>query len=148
MYILTAYIFTHRNTVPSTMHRSTNAQLLLLKLFMHFSSHPWVIRSADLILLDLTSQLLCRLCASSFTIPSSSSFIGYCMFRPNWPSSGVQVVMVKGSAAHCDMVIFPPIVVASDYFGYVGYHRFYLLLLLLVLVFKRPPWSRGNVPTS
>jgi hypothetical protein len=24
------------------------------------------------------------------------------MFRPNWPPSGVQVVMVKDSAAHCN----------------------------------------------
>jgi hypothetical protein len=42
------------------------------------------------------------------------------MFRPNWPSSGVQVVMVKDSAAHCNAIFFPPIVVASGYFGYVG----------------------------
>jgi hypothetical protein len=35
------------------------------------------------------------------------------MFRPNWPSSGVQVVMVKDSTAHCNVVFFPPIVVAS-----------------------------------
>jgi hypothetical protein len=59
------------------------------------------------------------------------------MFRPNWPSSGVQVVMVKDSAAHCNVVFFPPVVVASGYFGYVGYHQFYLslgcTLLLLVL---------------
>jgi hypothetical protein len=44
------------------------------------------------------------------------------MFRPNWPSSGVQVVMVKESAAQCVAVFFPPIVVASGWFGYVGYH--------------------------
>jgi hypothetical protein len=35
------------------------------------------------------------------------------MFRSNWSSSGVQVIMVKGSAAHCDTVTFPPIAVAS-----------------------------------
>jgi hypothetical protein len=40
------------------------------------------------------------------------------MFRPNWPSSGVHVV--KDSAAHCNVVLFPPIVVASGYFDYVG----------------------------
>jgi hypothetical protein len=34
--------------------------------------------------------------------------------------------MVKDSAAHCNAVFFPPIVVASRYFGYVGYHLFYL----------------------
>jgi hypothetical protein len=29
------------------------------------------------------------------------------MFRPNWPSSGVHVVMVKDSAAaHCNAVFF------------------------------------------
>jgi hypothetical protein len=36
------------------------------------------------------------------------SFVGHYMFRPNRPSSGVQVVVVKDSAAH-------PIVVASPY---------------------------------
>jgi hypothetical protein len=51
------------------------------------------------------------------------------MFRPNWPSSGVQVVMVKKSDVHCNAVFFPPIVVASGYFGYVGYHQFYLDVL-------------------
>jgi hypothetical protein len=48
------------------------------------------------------------------------------MFRPNWPSTGVQFVMVKDSAAHCNAVIFPTIVVVSGYFGYVGYYQFYL----------------------
>jgi hypothetical protein len=43
------------------------------------------------------------------------------MFRPNWPSSGVQAVIVKDSTAHCNAVFFPTIVVASSYFGYVGY---------------------------
>jgi hypothetical protein len=36
------------------------------------------------------------------------------------PSSGVRVVMVKDSAVRCNAVFFPPIVVASSYFGYVG----------------------------
>jgi hypothetical protein len=44
---------------------------------------------------------------------SSYSFIGHYIFRHNWPSSGVQVVMVKDSAAHCNAVFLPPIVVAS-----------------------------------
>jgi hypothetical protein len=39
------------------------------------------------------------------------------MFRPNWPSSGIQVVMVKDSAAHCNAVLFSPVVVSSGYFG-------------------------------
>jgi hypothetical protein len=42
------------------------------------------------------------------------------MFRPNWPSTGAQVVMVKDSAAHCNAAFFPPIVVVSGYFGYIG----------------------------
>jgi hypothetical protein len=37
--------------------------------------------------------VLCRLIATPFTI-SSYSFIEHYMFRPNWPSSGVQVVMM------------------------------------------------------
>jgi hypothetical protein len=68
--------------------------------------------------IDLTSELLCRLCATSFTILSSYSFTGHYMFRPNWPSSGVQVVMLKDSAAHCNAVAFLLLyVVASGYFG-------------------------------
>jgi hypothetical protein len=51
----------------------------------------------------------------SFTILSSYSFIGHYMFRPNWPSSGVQFVMVKDSAAHCNVVFFAPVVVVSRY---------------------------------
>jgi hypothetical protein len=56
------------------------------------------------------------------------------MFRPYWPSSGVQVVMVKDSAAHCNAVFFPPIAVASGCFSYVGYHQFYLGVLGLHVV--------------
>jgi hypothetical protein len=56
------------------------------------------------------------------------------MFRSSWPSSGVQVVMVKDSAAHCNAVLFPSILVASGYSGYVGYHQFYLGVLGLHVV--------------
>jgi hypothetical protein len=75
----------------------------------------------------LNLELLCHQCATSFTILSSYSFIGHYMFWPNWSSSGVQVIF-KDSAAHCNAVFFLPIVVASGYFGYVGYHQFYLSL--------------------
>jgi hypothetical protein len=34
--------------------------------------------------------------------------------------------MVKDSAAHCNAVFFLPVLVASGYFGYAGYHQFYL----------------------
>jgi hypothetical protein len=61
------------------------------------------------------------------------------MFRPNWPSSDVQVFVVKDSAAHCDAVFFPHIAVFSGYFGYVSYHQFYLdvlgLQVLLLVLF-------------
>jgi hypothetical protein len=57
---------------------------------------------------------------------SSYSFIGHYTSRPDWPSSGVQAVVVKDSAAHSNAVFFPPIVVVSGYFGYVGYHQFFL----------------------
>jgi hypothetical protein len=60
--------------------------------------------------IDLTLELLCRLCGTLFAILSLNSFIGHYMFRPNWPSSGVQVVMVKDSAAHYNAILFPPIV--------------------------------------
>jgi hypothetical protein len=45
----------------------------------------------------------------------SYSFVRHYMFWPNWPSSGVQVVMVKDSAAHCNVFFFPSSVVASGY---------------------------------
>jgi hypothetical protein len=63
----------------------------------------------------------------SFTILSLYSFIEHYMFRPNWPSSGVQTVMIKDAAAYCNAVFFPT-VVASGYFGYVLYHQFYFSL--------------------
>jgi hypothetical protein len=65
---------------------------------------------------------------------SSFSFIGHYTIRPNCPSSGVQVVMVKDSSACCKSVIFPPIVVSSGYFGFVCYHQFYLGVLGLQVV--------------
>jgi hypothetical protein len=43
-------------------------------------------------------------------------------FLSNWPSSGVQVVMVKLSAAHCNAVFFLSIVVVSCYFWLCGFH--------------------------
>jgi hypothetical protein len=52
----------------------------------------------------------------------NNTFIGHYRFRSNWPSSGVQAVMVKDSAAHCNTVVFPAIVEASGYFGYVSFH--------------------------
>jgi hypothetical protein len=47
------------------------------------------------------------------------------MFRPNCPSSGVQVVMVQDSAPQCNAAFFPPIILASGYLGYVGCHQLY-----------------------
>jgi hypothetical protein len=49
-----------------------------------------------------------------------SFFVFNYMFRPNWPSSGVQFVMVKYSAARCNAVFFPSVVVASSYFWLCG----------------------------
>jgi hypothetical protein len=37
--------------------------------------------------------------------------------------------MVKGSAAHCNAVVFPPIVVAAGYFVCMSCHQFYLGVL-------------------
>jgi hypothetical protein len=42
--------------------------------------------------------------------------------------------MVKDSAAHCNVVSFLPIVVASGYFGYVSCHQFCLDVLGLHVV--------------
>jgi hypothetical protein len=56
------------------------------------------------------------------------------MFRPNWPSSDIQVVMMKDSVAQCNAVFFLPIVVASGYFGYVGCTWLLLVLFGLLVV--------------
>jgi hypothetical protein len=56
------------------------------------------------------------------------------MFRPNWSSSGVQVVVVKDSSAHYNTVFFLPTVVASGYFGYVGCTWLLLVLFGLLVV--------------
>jgi hypothetical protein len=56
------------------------------------------------------------------------------MFGPNWPSSGVQVVMIKDSAAHSNAVSFPPTVVVSRCFGYLGCTLFLLFLFGLLVV--------------
>jgi hypothetical protein len=57
-----------------------------------------------LLCIGLTLELLCCLYATSFTVLSLHSFIGHYMFRPNWPFSGLQV-MVKDSAAHFNAVV-------------------------------------------
>jgi hypothetical protein len=40
--------------------------------------------------------------------------------------------MVKDFAAHYNAGFFLPILVASDYFGYMGYHHFYAEICHLV----------------
>jgi hypothetical protein len=52
--------------------------------------------SKDYLVLTLCSTS-CRLRATSVNIHSSSVY--HYMFRPNWPSSGVRVVVMKESAA-------------------------------------------------
>jgi hypothetical protein len=42
--------------------------------------------------------------------------------------------MVKDSAAHCNVGSFPPIVVASGYYGYVGSTWLLLVLFGLLVV--------------
>jgi hypothetical protein len=43
------------------------------------------------------------------------------MFQPNWPSSGVQVVVMKESAAHCNAVLLFLCNCLRLILGYVGY---------------------------
>jgi hypothetical protein len=61
----------------------------------------------------LCVPLFYRLCATSVNILSSSSLYCHYMFRPNRPSSGVHVVVMKVSTSHCNAVLFS-YVVASD----------------------------------
>jgi hypothetical protein len=65
------------------------------------------------------------------------------MFRPNRPSSGVQGVVVKGSAVHCNAGFIPPVLVTSGYFGYVGYIQFYFGVLGLNVVAFGFVWFVG-----
>jgi hypothetical protein len=51
--------------------------------------------------------------------------------------------MVKDSATHFNAVFFPPTVVASGYFGYVGYHQFYLGVLGLHMIAFGFVWFVG-----
>jgi hypothetical protein len=73
----------------------------------------------------------------SFTIFSSYSFTEQYMFRPNRPSSGVPLVVVKESSAHCNAVFVPAVVVASDYlvmwvtFSFILVSLGYMTLLLV-----------------
>jgi hypothetical protein len=53
--------------------------------------------------LNLQSTFYC-LYAMLVNIHSSSLYCHH-MFLPNWPSSGVQVVVMKDSAAYCNAVL-------------------------------------------
>jgi hypothetical protein len=50
--------------------------------------------------------LLCYLWATSVNILSSFSLYWHYKFRPNQPPSGVKVVLIKESSAHCKAVLF------------------------------------------
>jgi hypothetical protein len=79
----------------------------------------------------------CRLCATLVNIHSSSLY--QYMFWPNRPSSGVQVVVMKESAAHCNAVLFS-YAVASDFCRLYGlscycYARVWFMVLLVCWFF-------------
>jgi hypothetical protein len=61
------------------------------------------------VLLHCTDMTLrstfCRTCATSVNILSPSCLYCHYMFRPNWPSSGVQVVVMKDSAFLCNAAL-------------------------------------------
>jgi hypothetical protein len=50
-------------------------------------------------------SIFCRVCATSVNILSSSSLHCHYTFRPIRTSSGIQVVLMKDSGAHCDAVL-------------------------------------------
>jgi hypothetical protein len=73
------------------------------------------------------------------------------MFWTTRPSSGVQVVVVRDSAARCNAVFFPPTIVASGYFGYVGCTLFVCLshaTHILVTKITRSNYGRRNLHYS
>jgi signal transduction histidine kinase len=56
------------------------------------------------------------------------------MFWPKWPSSGVQAVMVKDSAAHFNMAFSSYFIFLWLFWFYVGYHQFNFGILQLHVV--------------
>jgi hypothetical protein len=56
------------------------------------------------------------------------------MFRPKWPSSGVQFVVFQDSAAHCNSAFFLLLLLPLVIFGYVGCTWLYLVLFGLLAV--------------
>jgi hypothetical protein len=54
---------------------------------------------------DFAFRFFYRLCATSVNILSLFSLYCHYMFRPNRPSSGAQVVVMKEFAAHCNAVL-------------------------------------------
>jgi hypothetical protein len=56
------------------------------------------------------------------------------MFRPKWPSSGVQFVVFQDSAAHCNAVFFLLLLLPLVIFGYVGCTWLFLILFGLLVV--------------
>jgi hypothetical protein len=65
------------------------------------------------------------------------SFCLYCqdMFRPNQPSSGVQVVVMKESAAYCNAVLLILCSFRGLILGYAGRSALVCLMVLLVCWF-------------
>jgi hypothetical protein len=54
---------------------------------------------------DFSFRFFCHLRATSVNILSSFSLYCHYMFQSNRPSSGVQVVVMKESATHCNAVL-------------------------------------------
>jgi hypothetical protein len=62
--------------------------------------HPVALRRSD-----FAFRFFCSLCATSANILSLFSLHCHYMFWSNWPSSDVQVVVTKETAAHCNVVV-------------------------------------------
>jgi hypothetical protein len=56
------------------------------------------------------------------------------MFRPKWPSSGVQIVVFQDSAAHCNAGFFLLLLLSLVIFGYVGFILFNILVVAALSV--------------
>jgi hypothetical protein len=76
--------------------------------FCYLNKNIWLFRST-----------FCCLCATLVNILLSSLYCHY-MFRCSWPSSVVQVVVMKDSAAHCNTVLLILYNFLRLILGYVG----------------------------
>jgi hypothetical protein len=98
--------------IPVQISFMTIIILLILNCIIH---HPVALCRSD-----LAFRFYCRLRATSVNILSSFSLCCHYMFGPNRPSSGIQAVVMKESAVHCNAVLLFLCSFLGLFLAYVG----------------------------